>query len=51
MDITGKLGEIVGVLGTSQLDRALNLRLVTPTRVDVLAAEGLGLPTPAEPGV
>jgi hypothetical protein len=51
MDITGKLGEIVGVLGTSQLDTALNLRLVTPTRVDVLAAEGLGLPTPAEPGV
>ncbi len=50
MDITGKLGEIVGVLGTSQLDTALNLRLVTPTRVDVLAAEGLGLPTPAEPG-
>lgn len=50
MDIAGKLGEIVGVLGTSQLDPALNLRLVTPTRVDVLAAEGLGLPTPAEPG-
>lgn len=51
MDVTGKLGEIVGVLGTSQLDPALNLRIVTPTRVDVLAPEGLGLPRSAPAAV
>ena len=50
LDIAGKLGEIVGVLGTSDLDRALQLRVVTPTRVDVLQAEGLAFPTPAAPG-
>ncbi len=47
LGIPTKLGEIVGVLGTSELDPALNLRIVTPTRIDVLAPEGLGLP--AEP--
>ena len=44
LGISTKLGEIVGVLGTSELDPALNLRIVTPARVDVLAPEGLGLP-------
>lgn len=43
-DYASKLGQIVGVLGASKLDPALNLRIVTPTRVDVLAPEGLGLP-------
>jgi hypothetical protein len=44
LGIAGKLGEIVGVLGTSELDAALSLRIVTPTRVDVLTPEGIGLP-------
>ncbi|VAX39015.1 hypothetical protein MNBD_PLANCTO03-1170 [hydrothermal vent metagenome] len=48
LDYRDMLGEIVGVLGTSQLDEALNLRIVTPSRIDVLAPEGLGLPTPAD---
>lgn len=47
LDIESKLGEIVGVLGTSQLDEALQLRIVSPTRVDVLQPERLGMPEPA----
>ncbi|HZW09643.1 MAG TPA: hypothetical protein VFF69_07050 [Phycisphaerales bacterium] len=42
-----KLGEIVGVLGTSELDEALQLRIVTPTRIDVLQAESVGSVEPA----
>jgi hypothetical protein len=38
---TDRLGEIVGVLGTSSLDRDLNLRIVTPTRIDTLGPESL----------
>lgn len=39
--VEDKLGEVVGVLGTSTLDPDLNLRIVRPTRVDVLAPERL----------
>jgi hypothetical protein len=45
-----KLGEIVGVLGTSELDEALQLRIVTPTRIDVLQAEGVGVVEPVPAG-
>lgn len=41
LDMNGRLGEIVGVLGNSTLDRDLNLRIVTPTRIDTLGPEGL----------
>lgn len=43
LGVSDKLGEIVGVLGTSTLDRDLNLRIVTPTRVDTLAPERVGV--------
>ncbi len=48
LDSRDMLGEIVGVLGSSQLDAALNLRIVTPSRIDVLAPEGLGITLPAD---
>lgn len=41
LGVTNKLGEIVGVLGSSTLDRDLNLRIVTPTRIDTLGPGGL----------
>ncbi len=41
LNMTARLGEIVGVLGTSTLDRDLNLRIVTPTRIDTLGPESL----------
>ncbi|MBK7403966.1 MAG: hypothetical protein IPJ41_04890 [Phycisphaerales bacterium] len=50
LDVAGKLGEIIGVLGTSTYDPALKLRLVSPTRVDVLQAEGLAIPEAAPIG-
>ncbi len=50
LETSRKLGEIVGVLGTSQLDEALQLRIVTPTRIDVLHAETVGAPPPATAG-
>ncbi|MEM1183842.1 MAG: hypothetical protein AAGI53_02465 [Planctomycetota bacterium] len=35
-DLRSKLGELVGVVGDVRLDRALNLMLIRPVRVDVL---------------
>jgi hypothetical protein len=46
LGVPRKLGEIVGVLGSSTLDPDLRLRIVTPTRIDVLSAERL-TPLPA----
>jgi len=43
LGVTNKLGEIVGVLGSSTLDRDLNLRIVTPTRIDTLGPGGLNV--------
>lgn len=42
MDLSGRLGRVVGILGESHLDEALQLRIVRPTRIDIL--------TPAETG-
>lgn len=41
LGLQGKLGEIVGILGDAQFDEALQLRIVRPTRVDVLSAESV----------
>ncbi len=41
LNMANRLGEIVGVLGTSTLDRDLNLRIVSPTRIDTLGPESL----------
>lgn len=43
LGVTNKLGEIVGVLGSSTLDRDLKLRIVTPTRIDTLGPGGLNV--------
>lgn len=48
IDYRNMLGEVVGVLGSSQLDAALNLRIVMPSRIDVLAPEGLGITPTAD---
>lgn len=52
LGVTNKLGEIVGVLGSSTLDRDLKLRIVTPTRIDTLAPDGLNVigGGPGQPG-
>ncbi len=46
LDIESKLGKIVGILGESQLDEALQLRIIHPERIDVLTPESLGLTQP-----
>ncbi|MEM7754849.1 MAG: hypothetical protein AAF297_04335 [Planctomycetota bacterium] len=38
-DLRGKLGELVGVVGDVRIDRALNLMLVRPVRIDVLTID------------
>ena len=44
LNIASHLGKIVGILGDAHLDEVLQLRIVRPTRIDVLTAESLGLP-------
>jgi hypothetical protein len=36
VDIAGKVGEVVGVVGQSSLDLSLKLRVIRPERIDVL---------------
>lgn len=38
-DLQTKLGELVGVVGDVRIDRALNLMLVRPVRIDVLTTD------------
>jgi hypothetical protein len=48
LNIDGKLGAVVGVLGEAQLDPTLKLNIITPLRVDTLeAAEKGNTPAPA----
>lgn len=49
LDLNGKLGSIVGVEGESNVDAALNLRIVTPTRVDLLTPALSSVTTPDQP--
>lgn len=45
-DLDRKLGQVVGVIGASEIDRALKLNIVTPVRVDVLRASGFSTVSP-----
>lgn len=38
LELESKVGQIVGVIGESRLDRALHLRIITPVRIDTLEA-------------
>lgn len=38
LDLNRKLGKVVGVIGTAELDRSLKLNIITAARVDVLKA-------------
>ena len=49
IDFKSKVGQVVGVIGDSAVDRALKLNVITPVRVDVLQASNSSTasPTPA----
>ena len=50
-DLDQYLGQVVGVVGQAQIDRSLQLNLITPYRVDRLkAADGAGLAPVGESG-
>jgi len=38
--LVGKVGAVIGVIGEAQLDRSLQLNIITPVRVDVLKPKG-----------
>jgi hypothetical protein len=40
MNLLGKIGAVVGVIGEAQVDRSLMLNVITPVRVDVLKPKG-----------
>jgi hypothetical protein len=40
MNLLGKIGAVVGVVGEAQVDRSLMLNVITPVRVDVLKPKG-----------
>jgi hypothetical protein len=40
MNLLGKIGAVVGVIGDAQVDRSLMLNIITPVRVDVLKPKG-----------
>lgn len=41
-DLDKLLGLVIGVIGNAEIDRSLQLNIITPVRVDVLRAEGEG---------
>ncbi len=49
LDLEGKLGRIVGVIGESKLDESLKANLVAPRRVDVLSLAPLSGSSPSMP--
>lgn len=46
LDLEGKLGRIVGIVGDSRLEESLRANLVTPKRVDVLSLASLEAASP-----
>lgn len=46
LDLEGKLGRIVGIVGDSRLEESLRANLVTPKRVDVLSLASLEASSP-----
>lgn len=38
LKIDSKIGQVIGVIGTTAIDSSLNLNIITPTRIDVLEA-------------
>ena len=40
MNLLGKIGAVIGVIGEAQVDRSLMLNIITPVRVDVLKPKG-----------
>jgi hypothetical protein len=50
MDLLGKVGAIIGVIGDAQIDRSLQLNVITPVRVDVLRPRGAVDMLPASEG-
>ena len=49
IDLRGKLGSIVGVEGASRVDQGLKLRIVQPSRVDLLTPRMTSVPDDAQP--
>ena len=49
MDLESKVGMLVGVVGAASLDPDLKLKIITPTRVDLLQAQDTRGPAPVTP--
>ncbi len=45
LKIDGRLGQIVGIVGTQAIDQTVQLNIITPIRVDTLEAAGTEAPT------